>query len=576
MRINDINWKIGGEAGEGIMVTGLIFSRTCARAGLHVLNYPEYPSRIRGGHNCYQVKAQEKKPVTAERPLDILAALNKETVILHLAEMKPDGIIVHDLAEKDLSVDFPNVFKVPMEELAAKAGGKITKNNVVLGVSFALLGFSEELIEASVAAAFKDKGDKVLTMNLAAVKLGYEYTKENYKNPVPFKLVPVNAPAKYVLTGNDAIALGAVKAGMKLYAAYPMTPASSVLHFLAPLAQRYRILVKHSEDEIAAILTAIGANFAGVRAMVATSGGGFSLMSEALGMAGITETPLVIAECMRPGPSTGMPTWTDQGDLRFVMHASQGDFIRIVLSPGDTAEAYHLTQHAFNFAEKYQIPVFVLSDKFLSEGSESMDGFGRLDIPVERGKRLKDVPEGYKRYDLSHSDGISYRAFPPSPNGMQLANSDEHDEYGLVSEEEDMRIAQQNKRFKRLEMIKKEAPPPNLYGAKDAAISLIGFGSVKLPVLKALEMLKADGIEANFLHCVCPHPFVSEHYEGFVRNAKRLICIENNYVGQFASVLQENLLVEIKEKLLKYDGRPFFPDEIVSYVKGESYLEKIK
>ena len=567
MKINEFNWKIGGEAGEGIMVTGLIFAKSCAKLGLEVFNYAEYPSRIRGGHNCYQVKAQDKKPVTAEKEIDILVALNKETIELHLNEMSSEGIIIYDSNLKDLSINFEGLYPVPMEEIALKSGGKITKNNVSLGVTAAILDMPLDAINLSVTKAFKDKGEKVLHMNLLAVKEGYDFVQQN---PPKKRSCIVNKKEflkKYVMTGNEAIALGAIKAGLKLYAAYPMTPASSILHFLAPLERKYRIVVKHTEDEISAILTAIGASYAGIRSMAATSGGGFSLMAEALGMAGITETPLVIAECMRPGPSTGMPTWTEQGDLRFVIHASQGEFIRIILTPGDIAEAYHLIQVSFNLAEKYQIPVILLSDKFLSESSESIDDLKQLDLPKERGKRLKEVPQNYKRYDLSVEDGISWRAFPPGPNGMHLANSDEHDEYGLVTEESELRVKMVNKRMKRLEHIKSDVPKPVLYGDVKSDISLIGFGSVKNPVLRAIEYLKKEGISVNYLHCLCPHPFVPENYFEFVKSAKRLICIENNFFGQFAGILQENLNIRIKEKLLKYDGRPFFPDEIVDYVR---------
>lgn len=567
MRINDLNWKIGGEAGEGVMVTGLIFSKTCARAGLQIFDYPEYPSRIRGGHNCYQVKVSEAKPVTAELRLDLLVALNSETVTLHAGEMKEDGLIVYDSKEKDLKPGFPNTFAVPMDELAIKAGGRITKNNVALGLSFGLLGLDEKYLLESVAAAFKDKGDSVLAMNTAAVKAGYEYVKTNFNAPLPFRLEAKPGRIPNVLTANEAIALGAIKAGLKLYSAYPMTPASSILHTLAGLSRRHRVLVKHTEDEIAAILTAIGANFAGARAMTASSGGGFSLMAESVGLAAMTETPLVIVECQRPGPSTGMPTWTDQADLRFIMHASQGEFIRVIITPGDAAEAYHYIQHAFNLAEKFQIPVFVQSDKFISESHESLGDLKPLDVAVDRGKISRNVPETYRRYDLSFEDGISVRALPPAPNGMQLANSDEHDEYGLVEEESDVRDKMLAKRWKRLDAVRKAVPLPKLYGEKNAPLSLIGFGSVKLPVRKAIELLAKEGISVNFLHCLCPHPFVNEHYEDFVRNANKLICVENNYTGQFAGILQENLLTPIDNRLLKDDGRPFFPHEIVAYVK---------
>lgn len=570
MKINDFNWKIGAEAGEGAMVTGLIFAKTCANIGLKVYGYPEYPSRIRGGHNSYQVRVRDSNSTITEDEIDLLVALNTETFELHQTELHSESVVVIDSKENTEKYNFHRFFKVPMEQLAIEAGGKITKNNVSLGVTFAMLDLPADYVIDTVHSVFKDKGVEVLEMNKKAVLAGYNFTKEHFKYDFSFKLAPTGANPGYVVTGNEAIAIGAVKAGLKLYAAYPMTPASSILHFLAPLARDYRILVKHTEDEIAAILTAIGASYAGVRSMAATSGGGFSLMVEALGMAAITETPLVIAECQRPGPSTGMPTWTEQGDLRFVMHASQGDFLRVVLTPGDVAEAYQLTQLAFNLAEKYQIPVIILSDKMLSESHDTVDDFSNLNIPVERGKRLINVPEGYKRYDLSIPDGITYRAFPPSENGMHLANSDEHDEYGLVSEESDIRNKMQEKRFKRIEIIKKDTPKPLFFGKKDADISFVGFGSTKNTVLRAMELLEQKGISSNYLHCRCTMPLDIQSYREFINSSKRLICIENNYTGQFASILQENLCIEIKEKLLKSDGRPFFPAEIVAYIKQNS------
>ncbi len=566
MRVNDLSWKIGGEAGEGIMVTGLMFSKICARMGLHVYNYAEYPSRIRGGHNCYQVNVRDKKPVFVENSIDILVALNQETIDLHSKYLSEKGIIIADIKLK--KEDGPkNIFYLPLDELADKAGGKITKNNVSLGASFAFLNVDIENVFEIVRKAFKDKGDKIISMNEKAVSLGYEFVKDNYKEKFSCELKKCSEKGNYVITGNEAISMGSLKAGLKFYAAYPMTPASSILHFLAPLSRRYKVLVKHSEDEIAAILMAIGASYAGARAMVATSGGGFSLMSESVGMASITETPLVVVESMRPGPSTGLPTWTSQADLRFVIHASQGDFLRVVLTPGDVYEAYHLIQQAFNLAEKYQIPVFLVSDKLLSESSESIEDLSHLNIKIERGKILKEAEPTYKRYDLSIEDGISYRVFPPAKNGMHLANSDEHDEKGLVSEEADMRVLMLEKRFKREKLIIEEIPKPVNYGPQEADVSIMGFGSVKLPVLVAMQLLQEKNISVNFMHCLCPHPFVAKHYKDFVDRAKKLVVVENNYVGQFAGIIQEHLAIKIKNKVLKDDGRPFFPGELAEKIE---------
>ncbi|TSC53346.1 MAG: 2-oxoglutarate ferredoxin oxidoreductase subunit alpha, partial [Microgenomates group bacterium LiPW_16] len=373
--MDSLTWKIGGEAGFGIMAAGAIFSRTLARAGLYIATINEYPSLVRGGHNTYIVRASEKEIFSLVRPVDLLVALNQETISrafpvginLHQDELSKGAGIIFDSGDKTIKApkDF-RLYPLPLLKIATADGGvKLMMNNVALGASLAVVDLPFEILAGVISDIFASKGKEIVEHNTKVAREGFDFIKKNFANSFAYKLKKGNAPQKLVLTGNEAIGLGAIAADLGFAAIYPMTPINGLLHFLAGHQREGGYVYYQPEDEIAGINMAIGASFAGARSLVATSGGGFSLMVEGLSMAAMTETPLVIVMGTRPGPSTGLATWTGQGDLKFLLSASQGDFTRVILAPGDPQECYELTQIAFNLADCYQTPVFLLVDKFL-------------------------------------------------------------------------------------------------------------------------------------------------------------------------------------------------------------------
>ena len=565
--INKLNWKIGGEAGYGIMTTGLIFGKTCCRLGLNVFDYVEYPSLIRGGHNAYQINVSASLVYSQAQPVDLLVALNRETVIHHKDELSVQSAIIYDLDQGNLDQkEFSNqvkLYPVPLVKLAISLGAdKLMMNNVALGASFALLGNEIDTLLTVIADTFSGKDSTISRLNQNAAKAGFDYVRTHFKEPFSHSLQKIKSEKKIILTGNEAIGIGAIKAGCKFFALYPMTPINGLLYFASSHDKKYGFVYKQPEDEISGINMAIGASFAGVRSLVGTSGGGFSLMTEGLGLAAMTETPLVLILGQRPGPSSGMPTWTDQGDLNFALNASQGEFLRIVLAPGDVEECFDLTVEAFNIADRYQTPVIILVDKYLSEGHKSLEvkKIIKKNITIDRGKLANDFAD-YKRYRLT-DDGISPRALPGQT--YFVANSYEHEESGLSSEESNIKKSMTEKRSKKINLLASELPSPKVFGPKDAQITLIGWGSTKGPVLEALKELP----NVSYIHLNHINPFPKESVLTLLQRSKRVVLVENNHSAQMADWIRMQTGFEIKERLLKYDGRPFYPEEIVSYVKS--------
>lgn len=561
-------FKIGGEAGYGIMSTGLLFSKFAARAGLNIFDYIEYPSIVRGGHNVMQVTVGKGIVRSPLKTTDLLVALNQETIDLHKDELTDGAGVVYDEEKKiDLSSIKQDIekFAIPFNRMAVEVGGmELMRNTVVFGSVVALLGGDLEEAKGIVAEQFIGKSEVIIDKNKACVEAGFKYALERYQEHV-LEIVEDQdkREPKIVVTANESVALGAIAAGMQFASIYPMTPTSNILHTLAPLQEKFNFVYKQPEDEIAAINQAIGASFAGVRSMVATSGGGFCLMTEGFGLAGMTETPLVIIEGMRGGPATGLPTWTAQGDLRFVLHAHQGDFPRIVLAPGDAEEAFHLTMQAFNLAEKYQTPVVVLLDKHICESHQSFAPFDYKDFKIDRGKFVAKIDKEYKRYALS-SDGISPRSIPGLGDHV-LANSDEHSEAGFSNEDAANRKQQMAKRMKKLETCaKEEMPVPTLYGPKDADTTIVSWGSNKGAILDALNDLS----NTNYLHLNWINPFPADIVKKILSKANYLINLECNFSGQMAGLIKEKTGIVIDENFLKYDGRPYYPEEIVKKIKS--------
>ena len=539
------------------MASGTMLARTFSRAGYHVLATNEYPSRIRGGNNIVTVRIATTKFESMNRDLHILVALNRETIDLHKQELSENAIVMYDPKDGEYS----GGISVPMTDIVAKFGGaSVMRNTVAIGASIALLGAPFEYFAAVIADQFKKKGDAVVKQNTDIAKAGYDVIQ----NEKRFILSPAQKKEdKLLVNASEAIGIGAARADLKFAAIYPMTPINALIGFLTDHAKSLNIIYKQPEDEIAGINMAIGASLAGARSMVATSGGGFALMVEALSWAGMIEAPLVIDLGMRPGPSTGMPTWSEQGELQFVIHAGHGEFPRIVLAPADAADAYTLTVEAFNLADRYQVPVFLLTDKYINESQWCVPkSLVSGDVVIDRGKMLTD---GKPRYNLSVSDGISPRSFIGQKGGFYYANSYEHDEVGHMTEKPELRVAMAGKRMKKLETMKKDMKPTEVYGETDAEITFVTWGSTRGSVLEAMKQLK---ISSRLIHFSWVYPFPAEAATTLLSSAKRLIDVEQNGTGQMASLIREHTGIEIKEKLLKNDGRMIYPEEIVHYVNN--------
>ncbi|OGH10212.1 MAG: hypothetical protein A2152_02110 [Candidatus Levybacteria bacterium RBG_16_35_6] len=558
--------KIGGAAGQGIKYSGLILAKLATRLGYNIYNYVEYPSLIRGGHNVVQVSISKEPVFAPSQNSDFLIALNSDAIEKHQDELSEDSYIIFDNKNK-VNIVKGKAIPIPLSKIAISAGGEILINSVALGATIALLSGDIELFKDLIEEEFLDKDKKIRESNKKAAQLGFNYAFEKFKDKIKKVLIKNNnAQVKMVVDGTDAISLGAIAAGLQFATIYPMSPIANILHTLALYQRKYKYIFEQPEDEISAINMAIGASFAGARSMTATSGGGFCLMTEGFGLAGMTETPLVVIEGMRPGPATGLPTWSGQGDLQFVLNAHQGDFVRIVLAAGDAKEAFELTMTAFNLADKYQTPVVLLIDKNICEHAQSFPFFNISKYKMDKGKITTEFSPKYQRYK-DESDGVSRRTLPGLGNFF-IANSYEHDTEGFTTEKKGEIKEQMEKRMRKLKTLESEMPDPLLFGPEDADITLVSFGSNKGSILGALKLFN----NVNFLHLNWLNPFPKDAVSKRLEKSRHIVDIECNYTGQLAKLIRTETGIEINDKFLKYDGRPFFKEEIVE--KINSVLKK--
>lgn len=531
--------KIGGAAGQGIKSAGLTLSKLATRSGYHIYSYTEYPSLIRGGHNVMQIIVSEEAVFAPSKNTDLLIALNQETVDLHFTEIAAGGGILFDVDEEiDISrVDKNiNLFKIPLSKIARESGGnELLINTVAIGAMTALIGGSLEVLNNLIEEEFTGKKPEIIVENHTAAGIGYAFALENFKTQIKEVLtLQEQIVPRIVVDGNDAISLGAISAGMQFAAIYPMTPVTSIMTNLAEWEEKGGYIFKQPEDELSAINMAIGASFAGAKSLTATSGGGFCLMTEGLSLAGMTEIPVVIILGMRPGPSTGMPTWSEQGDLQFALHAGQGDFPRIVLAAGDVEEAFYLTQKAFDMVDKYRTPVIVLTDKNLSENTQSFTPFPSV---------VKNNQQ---------------------PATLISTSSDEHDENGFSIDDIKTRNQMMERRMKKLEDCKNnDMEKPKLYGLETADLTIVSWGSNKGSILEALKNFP----NINYLHITWMNPFPVDDVKNILSNAKKVLGIEANFSGQLMNLIREKTGIEVTDKLLKYDGRPIFPEEITAKIE---------
>lgn len=573
--MKDLVIRIGGEAGMGLESSGAGFSTALTRGGLHVFGLPDYMSRIRGGHNFFSVRVSDQ-PLTGPREgVNLLLALNAETVEKHVDEIVEGGAVVYDPDDglpDGVERDGVSFFPVPLSELAKEKGGRdVMRNTLALGVAAGLLGFDPGYLDSVIRDNFAPKGQKVIDGNLRVVEAGVEAAQE-FAADFPFGIEAIpDAPERMVVNGNTAFAMGALAGGCRFASGYPMTPGSPVLIWFAQHAAKYGAVVKHAEDEIAGILMAIGAAHMGARALVPTSGGGYSLMVEATGLAGITETPVVIYNAQRPGPATGMPTRTEQGDMLFMLHASQGEFPRFLLAPANVEDAFHIGWQAFNLAERYQTPVMVMSDHFLADSFRTIDK-DALDfdaVSIDRGKLLSKeevdaLDEPYKRFKVTES-GVSPRAVPGHPNAVWVTSSNEHDETSAIDEGAQNRIDQVDKRMRKINGMTEDVPAPTWYGPEDADVTLVCWGSTYGPAQEAVD--RSEG-GVNLLHFSGLEPFPPQA-EAALDRAGTTVVVEQNATGQLETLIRARTGRSMDGSIRKYDGRAFTSEYILSHLEKE-------
>jgi 2-oxoglutarate/2-oxoacid ferredoxin oxidoreductase subunit alpha len=560
----EFNWKIAGKAGEGVMVVSKMLAKICKRHGLNAFNYLEYPSLIKGGHQTGQVYASSGEARCQKKNLDVLVTLGPAGFDEHAVEITPETVIVYNLDAGKLDKETETgsrVFELPFISLAKEATGSSFSSNIgILGATAYLLGLDRSLAEAVIRDEFKGKPEKIVDDNIKTFNLVFEKAGQFGQ---PIRQISKTADTKILVTGNEAVGLGALAAGVQFYSAYPMTPATALLHFLAAQQDNYPLVVKHAEDEIGAINHALGASFAGVRSMTGTSGGGFALMVEALSLASLAEIPLVILEAQRKGPATGLPTWTEQADLSFMLTAGHGDTQQVVFTPGTIEEHFELTKQAFYLAEKYQVPVIILSDKFILESHSTLDkpeDMGAVEYQSEVGDLSTDG--SYRRYKIT-SDGISPRSIPGQVGGLQLTNSYEHDEFGFATEDAGQTTEQVEKRARKFEKLKLEMPKPYLIGPDKAEVTLVGWGST----ISVLKQFVQNDSKVNAICLPAVWPFPVDEFIGLAEGAKKLVMVEGNQSGQCQKLIKQETGIEMADHVRRYDGRPFYTEDLEKWLK---------
>jgi len=558
MKINDLAVRIGGQAGDGSLATGEILSRYFRRIGFYVATDKDFPSRIRGGHTSYAIRGAQKKIYSIGDRIDALLSFDEDSISLHIDEIEPGGVVIYDNSRKDIEINREDIkkIKIPLANIARKELGiELIKNTMALGVISHLFHFDEVIMKETIKDTYKNKSEKIIEENLRAFDIGVEKSKdlplmENYSLQIL-----KGEDDTLLLMGNEAIGLGALAAGCRFIAAYPITPASDVLEFLSKhLPERGGVAIQ-AESEIAAINMAVGAAYAGLRAMAVTSGPGFDLKTEGIGLASMIEQPVVILDAQRAGPSTGLPTKTEQSDINHAIYGGHGDKARIVIAPGNVEEAFYFSFQAFNLSEKFQVPVIILSDELISWNKQVVKKFDLKSLKIERGKlelNPSDKGKEFPRYSLE-DDGISYRTIPGIEKGIHLETGDEHDIYGHITENPVNRVKMMEKRMKKIELMKKELFPSIVEGEGEVAI--ISMGSTMGPIIEAMERLQKN---IKFIRVRTLFPFLNDVKEN-LKDVKIAFVVEQNYFGQLEDLVKLNTGFRNTVGIRKYDGRSFRP-----------------
>jgi len=551
---DELNVMIGGAAGQGLVTIGHILCRSLVRAGYSIIVTQTYQSRVRGGHNTFVIRAGVDDIIASKEQIDILISLNEETINLHRDWLAPDALVLIDEA---LNVREDRTLNIPFKSLTEARYFNIA----ALGIASSIMGLDEKLVGNTLDFFFGKKDASVTEDNQKALSSAYEWTMKNAPNNHSLKKID-NPAQRLMMNGNEAIALGAMSAGVRFASFYPMTPATSIMLNLAAKAEKLGLIVEQVEDEIAAINMALGASFAGAPSMVSTSGGGFVLMTEGVSLAAMTETPIVIALAQRPGPATGLPTGTEQGDLDLVLYAGHGEFPRAIFCPGSIEECFFLTRKAFEQAEKYQSPVFILTDQFLADSYRAVNPFDIEALsPITAGERKTDNSP-YERYAITQS-GVSPRLLPGMTKNLVIADSDEHTTLGHITEDPSIRIEMVQKRLNKDEGLKSDVNGPEQLGDENPELLLVSWGSTRGAVMEAISMIRAEGHSAGGLHFSQVWPLVPEKFVEILKDAREVICVEGNATGQFAGLIRRETGFSVHKKLLRYDGVPITPEYIL-------------
>ena len=574
----DFNWAVGGEAGDGIDSTGKIFAQALSRAGRHVFTSKDFASRIRGGYTAYKIRTSVDRVQSVVNRLDVLIALTPRTIEENRDELHDGSVIIYD-GERTTMEDAPIPddvvgLNVPLKRLAEEAGGAIMRNVVALGAACAVTDFPIENLDSALEKRFGAKGQKLVENNKDAARKGQAHVEDNDDHDFEYDLETTDND--YVLlNGDEAIGMGAIAAGCRYYAGYPITPATDVMEYLKGRIEGYGGHVVQAEDELSAINMALGAARAGARAMTATSGPGIDLMAETFGLVATTETPLVIANIMRSGPSTGMPTKQEQGDLNAMLHGGHGEIPRFVLAPTTIDECFWKTVEAFNLAEKYQLPVYLTGDLSLAVTEQTFepDAFDMDEVEIDRGKLVDEEnlaewqnEKGQFQPHALADDGVSPRAVPGTDDGAHMTTGLEHDELGRRTEDTEMRVKQVDKRDRKVETAKqRESWEPREFGDAEADTLILSWGSNEGAMVEAIEMLANDGIDVRFISV--PYIFPRPELTDAIDAAEDVLVVECNSTGQFADLIEHDALVRVN-RINKYNGVRFTADELADRISG--------
>ena len=562
--MEDISIVLCGEAGQGIETIEDILTKILKYSKYNIFSVKEYMSRVRGGINSTEIRASPKPIKAYVDRIDLLFALSNKAID-HLTNRISENTLI--FGDKEVIGDDKNVIDLPLSKIAKKIGSGLYTNTITAGVICGLLNVSEYELKEFITKYFEKKGEDILKKNLEAVSEGFELANQIVESGIAVKVKKSDVFYKDIskdilISGKEAVALGALAGGCNFISGYPMSPATGVLSFMSAHSKEFEVIAEQSEDEISAINMAIGSWYAGGRGMTTTSGGGFALMEEGVSLSGMTETPVVIHLGQRPGPATGLPTRTEQGDLDLALYAGHGDFARVLLSPGSIEDCFYLSKYAFSLADKYQIPVFILTDQYLLDCQYNITEIDHKKYGIER--YVVKTEKDYQRYNFTKT-GVSPRGIPGFGEGLVIQTGNEHDETGHITENAILRKKMVEKRFnEKLNQLKNEVIYPELLGGKAYKYLIIGWGSTRNIVEEALKQLKEPRL--GFLYFKQLYPLPRE-IMGYLINAKKVITIENNASGQFANLIKRETGFDIPYKILKYDGRPFSVEEVTARVK---------